>query len=58
MAILPIISLAVYRTPAERWHRPEAQATDTSGHVDNPADGVKFRRACEHDPEKWAPVFR
>jgi len=50
--------LAVYRTPAERWHRPEAQATDTSGHVDNPADGVKFRRACEHDPEKWAPVFR
>jgi hypothetical protein len=44
MAISRLFSLVVYRTPAEPRHRPEAQATDTSGHVDNPADGVKFRR--------------
>ena len=33
-----------YRTPACRPHRRAAQVTATTGHVDNPADRVKFRR--------------
>jgi sulfopyruvate decarboxylase alpha subunit len=56
MAILPIILSVVYRTPAEPWHRREAQATDTSGHVDNPADAVKFRRLSATTRERTMAV--
>jgi hypothetical protein len=34
----------IYRTPAYRPHRRQAQVKATLGHVDNPADHVKFRR--------------
>jgi hypothetical protein len=48
--------------PAAWPHRHRAQTTVTTGHVDNPAGRVKFRRhnktTAMHDPEKWAPVFR
>jgi hypothetical protein len=34
----------MYRTPAGGPHRRPAQVDITAGHVDNPADHVKFRR--------------
>jgi hypothetical protein len=45
--------------PTASPHRHRTQTTMTTGHVDNPAVRVKFRRlnktTAMHDPEKHAP---